>query len=384
MNRGAQFSGVDPATGKGQIIYVKDGVIHTIEPCAEAEQDLPLISPGLVDLQINGYGGHDLNSGALEADDVEALSEALCHIGIAAYLPTLITASEQNLCQRLSAINEAQLTLPLSKQMIAGIHVEGPSISLKDGPRGAHPAEHVRPPSIDEFERWQNAAGGLIRMITIAPELDGSTEYICQVSQRGVCVALGHCDASEDDILRAVDAGAQMSTHLGNGIASTLPRHPNAIWAQLAEDRLSASLILDGHHLPRSTAQSMIRAKGMDRVILVSDSVKFAGMAPGRYSSPIGGDVDVSEDGRVSVAGTPYLAGSGANLLDIVCSFTSFVGQPFTDALVMATRNPAKLLNRSTDLLPGERADFILFDFDADTGMASVRDIIFNGGSVLR
>lgn len=377
MNQMTQYAGIDPSTGEGRILYVEKGSIVAEEPCADKE--LPWLSPGLIDLQVNGYNGQDLNSGSISADDVEQLSDELCTVGIAAYLPTLITASEQSLCQSLSAIKEAHESMPRSSRMIAGIHVEGPSISLKDGPRGAHPVEHVRPPSIDEFERWQHAAGGLIRMITIAPEVSGAAEYIEHVSGQGVCVSLGHSDATEEDIMRAIDAGAQMSTHLGNGITNMLPRHPNAIWAQLGDDRLGASLILDGHHLPRSTARSMIRAKGIDRVFLVSDSVKFAGMTPGRYSSPIGGEVDVAADGRVSIAGTPYLAGSGANLLDIVLGFTRFVGMPFIDGLTMATHNPAKLLGRSVSLLPGERADFILFDVDNNTGLASVRDMVFNG-----
>ena len=115
---------------------------------------------------------------------------------------------------------------------------------------------------MEEFESWQEAAGGLVAMITIAPELDGAIDYLREIAKRGVIVALGHSDASEEDIYKATDAGARISTHLGNGLAATLPRHPNAVWAQLAEDRLSASLILDGHHLPSSTAQVMIRAKG--------------------------------------------------------------------------------------------------------------------------
>lgn len=382
MTQDTTYAGVDPITGKGRILHVNGGVIESEVACAA--QGLPVLSPGLIDLQINGYRGHDLNSAMLAPSEVEALSDELCRVGVAAYLPTLITASEQSLCQKLSAIKEAHQTLPRSKSMIAGIHVEGPSISLKQGPLGAHPAQHVRRPSIDEFERWQEAAEGLVSMITIAPEVEGAMAYIRHVSGQGVCVSLGHCDASEEDIVRAVDAGAQMSTHLGNGIDNMIPRHPNAIWAQLAEDRLSASLILDGHHLPSSTARSMIRAKGVDRAILVSDSVQFAGMAAGRYSSNIGGEVDVSEEGRVSMAGTSYLAGSGSCLLDIVIGFTRFVGIPFLDGLTMATCNPAAVLGRSATLRVGERADFILFDLNDRIGTASVRDIIFNGVSVLR
>ena len=345
---------------------------------------MPIFSPGLIDLQVNGYGGHDLNDGELSAGTVEALSEDLCRVGIAAYLPTLITADKISICRRLSAIREASEKLPYSRQMIAGIHIEGPHISSKDGPRGAHPREHIRPPSMEEFESWQEAAGGLVSMITIAPELDGAIDYLREIAKRGVIVALGHSDASEEDIYKATDAGARISTHLGNGLAATLPRHPNAVWAQLAEDRLSASLILDGHHLPSSTAQVMIRAKGAERVILVSDSVKFAGMPPGRYTSPIGGDVEVFSNGRVSIFGDKFLAGSGVSLLKIISNFSKLTGLPFCSGVAMATKNPAKFLNRSVDLKPGKRADFILFDLDNTTGTAQPRDIVFGGESVMQ
>lgn len=375
------YSGVDPYTGVGRTINIEAGMIQSDEPCMA--EGLPLFSPGLIDLQVNGYGGHDLNDGELSASKVEALSEALCRVGVAAYLPTLITANKTSICKRLLAIREASEKLPYSSQMIAGIHIEGPHISSKDGPRGAHPREHIRPPSMEEFENWQEAAGGLVAMITIAPELDGAIDYLREIAKRGVIVALGHSDASEEDIYKATDAGAQISTHLGNGLAATLPRHPNAVWAQLAEDRLSASLILDGHHLPSSTAQVMIRAKGTERVILVSDSVKFAGMPPGRYTSPIGGDVEVSNDGRVSVFEKQFLAGCGVSLLNIVCNFNNLTGLPFSTAVTMATRNPAKFLNRSVDLEPGKRADFILFDLDTTTGSAKPRDIVFGGESVM-
>jgi len=381
--RGARaYSGVDPYTGLGRTINIEAGVIKSDEPCIA--EGLPIFSPGLIDLQVNGYGGHDLNDGELSAGTVEALSEDLCRVGIAAYLPTLITADKISICRRLSAIREASEKLPYSRQMIAGIHIEGPHISSKDGPRGAHPREHIRPPSMEEFESWQEAAGGLVSMITIAPELDGAIDYLREIAKRGVIVALGHSDASEEDIYKATDAGARISTHLGNGLAATLPRHPNAVWAQLAEDRLSASLILDGHHLPSSTAQVMIRAKGAERVILVSDSVKFAGMPPGRYTSPIGGDVEVFSNGRVSIFGDKFLAGSGVSLLKIISNFSNLTGLPFCSGVAMATKNPAKFLNRSVDLKPGKRADFILFDLDNTTGTAQPRDIVFGGESVMQ
>ncbi|MDD9744933.1 MAG: amidohydrolase family protein [Marinovum algicola] len=380
MTSVATFSGRDVLSGEGKTLHLRDGRIAAVTRCDEA--DLPLLSPGFVDLQVNGFGGHDLNDGRLTPEAVEALCKALVKVGVAAFLPTLITASEAALCQRLSAIRRAQETLPLAGKMIAGIHVEGPSISPKDGPRGAHPLAHVRPPATEEFARWQDAAGGLVRMVTLAPETAGATTYIKALADRGICVALGHCDATEEDIARAVAAGARMSTHLGNGIAATLPRHPNAIWAQLSDDRLTASLILDGHHLSRATARAMIRAKGDERVVLVSDSVKFAGMAPGRYQSPIGGDVEVSDCGQVAIAGTEYLAGSGACLLDIVCGYQAFTGFPATDALRMATVNPARMIGRDLALSPGAPANFLLFQGAAADGRLLPAEIVFDGVSV--
>lgn len=364
-------------------VQLRAGKIMAWERCEAGSDELPEIMPALIDLQVNGYQGHDLNEGVLNAEVVENLSKALCRVGIRAYLPTLITASKTELCQRLDAIKQASESGLHSKRMIAGVHIEGPAISSKEGARGAHPEAHVRPPSIAEYERWQEAADGLVKLITLAPETEGAESFIEYVTAKGVIVSLGHSDAGEEDIAAAVSAGATMSTHLGNGIASTLPRHPNLIWAQLAEERLTASFIADRHHLPKTTLLSMIRAKGLHRSVLVSDSVKFAGQPAGRYRSAIGGEVEVSEDGRVSVADTPFLAGSGSCLLDIVLGFRDFTGMPIADAVVMSCLNPARLLGMDNHLAVGQPADFILLEPDRTTSKRVVRDIIFNGESVM-
>lgn len=380
MNAALTYDGRDLVSGECLKFGVENGKICSIQPSTET--DIPFIVPGFVDLQVNGFNGFDLNSDILVPETVEGLSEALCRKGVSTFLPTLITASVDDLCQRLAAIKLSVETLPKSKSMIAGIHIEGPSVSPLDGPRGAHPKEHVRPPSVDEYEQWQEAADGLIKLITLAPEINGTEAFIKHVTSGGVRVALGHCDATEQDIKMAVDAGATLATHLGNGIAATLPRHPNAIWAQLAEDRMSASFIADGHHLPRSALITMIRAKSIERSILVSDSVVFAGMEPGKYTSPIGGDVEVSKSGRVSIAGTPYLAGSGASLMDIVCGFPEHTGLNLRKAVEMACYNPAKYLGLDIGLTVGASADFILFDFDGSSVNVIPREIVFQGVSV--
>jgi len=371
------------STGHALSVQVCAGKIMAWDRCESGDDNLPEIMPGLIDLQVNGYFGHDLNEGILDAGTVEELSNALCRMGVRAYLPTLITASEAELCQRLKAIRQATETCLKSRKMIAGVHIEGPAISNREGPRGAHPESQVRPASTAEFERWQEAAGGLVKIITIAPETEGAASFINYVTARGIIVSLGHSDARQEDIASAVAAGARMSTHLGNGVASVLPRHPNLIWAQLAEERLTASFIADRHHLPKATLLSMIKAKGLDRSVLVSDSVKFAGQPAGRYRTAIGGEVEVFEDGKVSIADSPFLAGSGSCLLDIILGFSDFTGLPMQDAVVMACLNPAHLLGIDNNLAVGQPADFILLDHDQATSKRSVRDIIFNGESVM-
>jgi N-acetylglucosamine-6-phosphate deacetylase len=222
-----------------------------------------------------------------------------------------------------------------------------------------------------------------VKIVTLAPEIEGASEFIKHVISTGVVVSLGHSNADEEDVVRAVDAGATMSTHLGNGISSLLARHPNAIWAQLADDRLTASFIADRHHLPRSTLTAMIRAKGVERALLISDSVRFAGQPAGRYRSAIGGDVEVSQDGRVSIAGTPFLAGSGSCLLDILLGFPEFTSMPLEDAVTMACSTPARHIGLENELAEGQPANFILLEQDGKASKPTVRDIIFDGESVM-
>ena len=224
--------------------------------------------------------------------------------------------------------------------------MEGPYISPEDGPRGAHPREHVRPASVDDFERRQDAAGGRIVLVTLAPETPGAVPLIERLVSRGVCAAIGHTAASPRQIADAIAAGATLSTHLGNGCASVLPRHPNVIWEQLASDALHASLIVDGHHLPASTVRALVRAKGAERTILVTDATAAAGSAPGRYR--IGAvEGELGADGRVSLPGTPFLAGSSLTLDRAVANTARFTGLSIDAVIPMASTIPARLLGMS-------------------------------------
>jgi N-acetylglucosamine-6-phosphate deacetylase len=224
--------------------------------------------------------------------------------------------------------------------MIAGVHLEGPWVSSVDGYRGAHPIEHARDPDPEEFDAWQRAAEGRIRLVTLAPERDGALAMIGRLVGMGVVVALGHTAADGATIDAAVRAGARLSTHLGNGIADPLPRHPNPIWHQAAHDGLSASFIADGHHLGPSVLRVLVRAKGLGATILVSDASPLAGLPPGTY-----GDWEVAPSGKIVVAGTPYLAGSNRDLVAGLNTLLEAVPEiGLAEAVRTVTSNPARLL----------------------------------------
>lgn len=353
------ITGRDPATGRSLAVTIEDGRIAAIEDGPAGET--VWLSAGLVDLQVNGFAGHDLNGGGLVPETVARLAAALRQDGVTTFLPTLITASEASITAALVAIAEARAADPLVAHMIPAVHVEGPHISPEDGPRGAHPRDQVRPPDLAEFDRWQAACGGLVGLVTLSPHHDGAADYVRGLVARGVHVSIGHTDASPAQIAAAVDAGARLSTHLGNGIAAMLPRHPNPIWSQLAEDRLTASFIADGHHLPADALKAMLRAKGLDRAVLVSDAAALGGLAPGLYDQPIGGRVELTADGRLGLAGTPFLAGAGRPLKQDVALAVEMAGILLADALRLATVNPGRFAGGRGVLAVGAPADLIRF-----------------------
>jgi N-acetylglucosamine-6-phosphate deacetylase len=343
--------GRDPWSGLLLRVEYADGLVTAVhrEP---GDADLPWISPGLVDLQVNGYGGFDLNGDDLDVDTVVGLREALRAVGVTTFVPTLVTASADRISRAVAVVAAARRRDPEVALAIPFIHLEGPHISDQDGPRGCHDAAFVRPPDLAEFERYQQAADGLIGLITLSPHWPGSAEFIAAVRSTGTRVAIGHTHADTAQLRAAADAGATLSTHLGNGAHAQLPRHPNYLWAQLADDRLSAGFIADGHHLPVETFVTMVRAKGLDRSFLVSDSVAIGGQPPGEYSTAVGGDVELTDDGRLLVRGTPYLAGAAAPLSDGVAWAAAAFSLP--EALTMATANPGRIVGGTVGQLgPG-------------------------------
>jgi N-acetylglucosamine-6-phosphate deacetylase len=314
-----------------------------------------------VDLQVNGYAGNDLNAADATVETVVAVTRALRAHGVTTFVPTLITASHERIAEALRTIAAARAADRAVRQAIPYVHLEGPHLSPEDGPRGAHDPAHVRPPSVREFADWQAAGGGLIGLVTLSPHFAGAAEYTRELTRQGVHVAIGHTHATPAEITAVADAGARLSTHLGNGAHAMLPRHPNYLWTQLADDRLTAGFIADGHHLPADTLRAMIRAKGPDRSILVSDAVALAGLPPGRYETPVGGTVELSADGRLVMSGTPYLAGAARGLADGVAHAAALFG--LGAAVRMATVVPGRFAGGRGVLTPGGPADVIRFDW---------------------
>lgn len=346
-------------------LTVRDSVVAEISRPAERRGE-EWIAPGWLDLQVNGFEGHDVNAVDVGPADIAAMVRALWGRGVTGSCPTVCTESEGRIVHALRAVADACREDPLIAGSIVGIHVEGPHISPEDGPRGAHPAAHVRPPDVAEYRRWQAAADGRIRIVTLSPEYEGAVDYIRALVRDGVVASIGHTGATGEQIRAAVDAGATWSTHLGNGAHAVIPRHPNYIWEQLAEDRLSAGFIFDGHHLPPAVMQTVIRAKGVERSVLVTDDVAVAGMPPGVYQAAVGGTVELTGSGRLTLRGTPYLAGSATTISACVTNAMRHARTTLGDAIRMVTANPARLLGLQaaeghTTIRAGMTANLTLF-----------------------
>src|SRR5262249_24094237 len=268
-------------------------------------------APAFFDLQINGCHGKAFSSADLTSDDVATIVQECHKHGIAQLFPTLITNSFAALEHGLSTLRRSRDRDSKLARAIPGIHLEGPYISPEDGPRGAHPRAHVRAPDWEEFCRLQDSAGGLIRLVTLAPEWDGALAFIERATAAGIVISLGHTAADGPRIRDAIRAGARLSTHLGNGSHALLPRHPNYIWEQLAADELCASIICEVHDLLPSIIRCILRVKTPARAILTCDASSLAGLPPGRYHA-WDQEFDVIPEGRIVLPGTAYLAGSWA------------------------------------------------------------------------
>ena len=356
-----KFSGQTLFNNTSVEITIINDRVQSIREVATADSTVR-IAPAPIDIQVNGFAGFDLNVATVTPADVCAMVRALWRVGTGFLCPTVVTASVDAMSHSLRAIVEACKADALVAHAVLGIHLEGPYISAEDGPRGAHPLAHVRAPDWDEFQRWQDIAEGQISIVTLAPEKKNAIPFIEKLVANGIVVALGHTNASAVDIQAAIDVGAKLSTHLGNGAHALIQRHPNYIWEQLGADDLWASLIVDGHHLPPSVAKSMMRAKTLDRCVLVSDAVALAGMKPGTYQFA-GKSVELTAERCVRLVGTEYLAGSAIELARGIENSVRFAGISLEEAVSLATLQPMRLLDAKAHV--ESETNLILFEWNA-------------------
>jgi N-acetylglucosamine-6-phosphate deacetylase len=353
-------------------LELRDGMIASARSTGEPgtlAPDEDWVAPAFWDIQVNGRWGHSFSSPDLTVEQVATIVRAQGPLGTARLCPTLITAPIEHLFHGVRTIAAACEAFPDVAARVVGIHLEGPFISERDGYRGAHPAASILDPDWSLFQELQVASGRRIVLMTLAPERIGAIDFIRRATAAGVVIGLGHTAADDATIRAATEAGARLSTHLGNGIASELPRHPNPIWLQAASPVLVASLIADGHHLDPATLRVLAKAKGPAQTILISDASPLAGLSPGVY-----GEWAVDPSGRIVVAGTPYLAGSNQGLEVGVQNLLTASGCTLEEALRSVTATPARLLGKPTPTLaPGEPADLVIFGCPREPSFALKR-----------
>jgi len=366
-------------------ITVSKGVVTSVSRC-DVDPELPYISFGFLDMQVNGYRGLDYSAEALTPDHVARLTQMLEVSGTTEHVPTVITSSKERIIANLRSVADAVANTEGLPERIPAIHVEGPFISPADGPRGAHDREFIRDPDYKEFLEWKEAARGLLQIVTVAPERPGALEFIERVSADGIIVSLGHTAAEPGVIREAVAAGARMSTHLGNGSHGTLPRLANYLWEQLSQDALVAGMIADGFHLPGSVIKVITRAKGLSRLLLVSDVGPMGGLNPGVHKwGNI--DVEVHPDGHLGLPGTEFLAGAGHLLDRDVVQFAGAAGVSIDQAVRLCSVNPRGLLHADfpdaeiSGALPavGDRANLVVFQYDRATPALNVIETVAGG-----
>jgi N-acetylglucosamine-6-phosphate deacetylase len=365
MTHSLEIEALHYETSESVRIEIREGLIAGITDMPLTQENSTLfVAPGLIDNQINGYSGIDFSDTSLAPEKMKIATEAIRKDGVTSFLPTIITNSHENLLQNFRNLAEA-LKDNYIRDSVKGFHLEGPYISPVEGFYGCHPAEFIRNPSWREFSEYQEAAEGNILQVTIAPELDGAMEFIRLCTANNVIVAIGHTNASAEQINKAVDNGASLSTHLGNGCANLIDRHRNPLWPQLANDHLTISVIADGHHLLPEEIKVFYKVKGPSNMVITSDVNHLIGMPPGKYMY-FGSEVVYTEDGLVKNPVLNCLAGASMPLKKGVETMMNFTGCSLGEAINMATVNVARIyhLNDRGSLVAGRRADLIVFEMD--------------------
>ena len=360
------ITGILYSDNKPVSITIKDGIITGIKRIKKlpAGNEGLIIAPGLIDNQVNGFAGvsFTFGGGTLSGDDVKKATEELWKAGVTTYLPTLTTNSHELLLKNFSVLGKLKDD-PALLGSIPGFHLEGPFISPVDGYRGAHPLMHVRKPDWKEFLTLNKAAGNGIIHVTIAPEVEGAMDFIDKCKAAGIVVALGHHNGNAQQVTEAIDRGARIATHLGNGCANMINRHINPLWPQLSDDRLMISIIGDGFHLNPEEIRVFYKVKGPGKTIITSDVTSFASLNPGKYITEEGETIELTPEGMLRYPAQNVLYGSASPVKKGVVNVMKVTGCSLAEAIRMTSFNPAKLygLDDRGEIAKGKRADIILF-----------------------
>lgn len=299
---------------------------------------------GFVDLQVNGYAGVDFNQDALTPQAFHRACAQMEADGVSSFLGTIITDGADAMCHRLAALARLREADPLARRLMTGVHIEGPFLNGADGYRGAHPRDAIRPADPDLMQRLLDAADGLTRIVTLAPEADAGMRVVRLLSGMGIRVAAGHSDASLDELRAAIDAGLSMYTHLGNGCPMHMHRHDNIVQRVLSlGGRLWLTFIADGAHVPFVALGNYLRLAGYDRCLVVSDAIAPAGLGPGRYT--LGRlEVVVDADMVPRAPDRSHFVGSAVTMRQSAENLRTALGLPSEVVRRLTVENPARAL----------------------------------------
>jgi N-acetylglucosamine-6-phosphate deacetylase len=295
-----------------------------------------IVAPGFIDLHTNGARGYNVIDGSYEA--IKAMAKFAIEHGTTAFIPTTVTAPQKIIVAAASSVKEATIKGTGGAQVL-GVHLEGPYINFEM--RGAQNPDYIRKPSMRELEQVLNASGNNVKIVTIAPEIDGGLEFIKELKKRNIVVSVGHSNATYDEIVSAIRAGLSYASHTFNGMERLHHREPGVIGAVLTRDEITAEVIADGIHVHPAAIKILVRAKGRDKVVLVTDNIGAAGMPDGVYT--LSGLEVIVKNGICRLRdGT--LAGSTLTMDVAVKNMVELVELPLKDALIMATANPARVI----------------------------------------
>jgi len=363
----------------GSVLTKRDKIIKVFSSSEKrASPDTQIIKfpssynliPGMIDLHTHGAGGSDVMDGAMDA--FTAIAEILPKEGVTSFLPATMTKEIKAIEGAVEIINRfAGRQKDILGAEVLGIHLEGPFISRHKA--GAQCAKNILPPSISLLKKIQKLSGGLIKIVTLAPEENGAIQLAKALKKRGIIVSIGHSNASYAEVVKAISAGCGYATHLFNAMSGINHREPGAVTALLVNSSVTVELVADGIHLHPAVIEMVYKTKGAERIVLVTDSMRAKYLRDGKYE--LGGQKVNVKRGRVTL-GDGTLAGSVLKMNDALKNVISFTRCSLRDALKMVCENPAKLLNiysRKGSVAEGKDADLVVLDEKYDVAMTICR-----------